>query len=154
MSTFFLDTSALIKHYVVEQGHAWMKSLCDRSQGHQLFISQVALIEVVATLCRKAREQSISISRRDALIDLFSRHRRKSYEMVRVTNAIYLAAGNLCRNHKLRAYDAIQMACALAVRADAVSRNMPVPMFVCADSALLAVAAAEGMPTDNPNNHP
>ena len=55
MSTYFLDTSAVVKRYFVEQGHDWVVDLCDPVQEHRLYISQVALVEVVATICRKAR---------------------------------------------------------------------------------------------------
>jgi len=29
MATYFLDTSAIIKRYILEQGQAWILSLCD-----------------------------------------------------------------------------------------------------------------------------
>ena len=29
MTTYFLDTSAIVKRYVLEQGQAWILSLCD-----------------------------------------------------------------------------------------------------------------------------
>ncbi len=154
MASYFLDTSALIKRYVSELGHAWINSICTPTQGHALYISQAAMVEAVATLCRKAREQSISEARRDALINLFLSHRRRGYEVVRVTNVVYTAAGNLCRSHKLRAYDAVQLACALAVRTGALAHNTPIPTFVCADHDLLAVAATEGLATENPNRYP
>ncbi len=40
MATYFLDTSAIIKRYFAEQGHAWVVSLYDPTQGHYLNISQ------------------------------------------------------------------------------------------------------------------
>jgi len=36
MATYFLDTSAIVKRYIVEQGQAWILSLCDPAQGHDL----------------------------------------------------------------------------------------------------------------------
>jgi uncharacterized protein len=67
MATYFLDTSAIIKRYISEQGQAWILSLCNPAQSHELYISQAALIEVVAAICRRAREQSISIAERDRM---------------------------------------------------------------------------------------
>jgi predicted nucleic acid-binding protein len=71
MATYFLDTSAIIKRYIFEPGQAWILSLSHLAQGHDLYISQAALIEVVAAICRRAREKSISIAKRDRLITLF-----------------------------------------------------------------------------------
>jgi len=57
MTTYFFDTSAIVKRYAPdESGHALIADLCDSAQGHTLFLSQVALVEVVAAICRKARE--------------------------------------------------------------------------------------------------
>src|SRR5947209_18217599 len=71
MATYFLDTSALAKRYVPEQGQGWIMALCDPAQGHELYISQAALVEVVAAICRRTREQSITIAERDRLIEAF-----------------------------------------------------------------------------------
>lgn len=85
---------------------------------------------------------------RRALVTLFRSTRSKVYHTVRVTNAIYQAAGDLCANYRLRAYDAIQLACALAVRNSDPTIGL---IFVCADTILFSVAAAEGLQTENPN---
>jgi hypothetical protein len=59
----------------------------------------------------------------------------------------------LCHTHPLRAYDAVQLACAFQARDDAQVVGVTPPVFVCADTNLLASAAAEGMGVDNPNDH-
>jgi hypothetical protein len=53
----------------------------------------------------------------------------------------------------LRAYDAIQLACALTVRRLMQQRRLAPPLFVAADDVLLAAAAAEGFVVDNPLLH-
>ena len=123
-------------------------------QGHDLYISQAALIEVQATLCRKARTGVMTNAERDTLIDSFKRHIRRQYKVVRVTNAIYNSAGDLCHTYKLRAYDAVQLACALAVRDNAIINNKPSPIFICADNDLLSMASAQNLSVENPNNYP
>ena len=155
MATYFLDTSAIVKRYIpAEQGHTWMVALCDPTQDYQLYISQVALVEVVASICRKAREQSISTADRDRLIAKFRRDIQNDYDLWRVTTATYTSAGNLCRLHRLRAYDAIQLACALGLRDKALANQAPPPAFVCADLGLLDIATVEGLNVENPNNYP
>jgi predicted nucleic acid-binding protein len=76
------------------------------------------------------------------------------YQLVAVIPARIDTAIQLTRRWKLRGYDAVHMACALAVNEPLVNRNLPPLTFVCADNDLLTAAAAEGLATDNPNNHP
>src|SRR5437016_14657002 len=81
MATYFLDTSAIIKRYIFEQGQAWILSICNPAQGHDLYISQAALVEVVAAMCRRAREKSISMTERDQLITVFRQDSEQSYNI-------------------------------------------------------------------------
>jgi len=154
MGVYFLDTSAIVKCYFSELGHSWVLNLCDPGQDHDLYISQAARVEVVATICRKAREQQMPINDRERLITTFRRDCRNIYGIRRVTNAIYTYAGDLCRSHRLRAYDAVQLACVLDLRiATWASQSFP-PIFVCADLNLIAIATVEGLRIENPENYP
>jgi uncharacterized protein len=154
MALYFLDSSAVVKRYVAEAGHTWIVALCDPAQGHDLHIAQAALVEVVATLCRKAREAAITTAERDSLVADFRRDTMTTYAVRSVTTAIYTWAGDLCRTHRLRAYDAVQLAAVLALRDDAQVSGAPLPTFVCADTDLLGFAGAEGLSTENPNAYP
>ncbi len=154
MGTYFFDTSAIVKRYCLERGQSWVRGLCNLLQGHVLFISQATLVEVVTAFCRKACLRDISISQRDDFIDAFRTDCESSYIIEPVTDAIYTAAGNLCRVHNLRAYDAIQLTCALNIRQEALADQTPSPIFVCADKRLVEFACAEGIAADNPGNHP
>jgi predicted nucleic acid-binding protein len=154
MGIYCLDTSAIVKRYFPEQGHQWIVALCDPKQEHDLYISQAALVEVVATICRKAREQKIADEQRDQLIRVFRQDCESAYVILPVTTAIYTAAGDLCRSYRLRAYDAVQLACALSLRDEAAANEDPKPIFVCADNNLINIAGAEGFSTQNPNSYP
>lgn len=157
MGSYFLDTSALVKRYVTEPGSEWVEVQCRPSAENTIIISQATLVEVVATFCRKAREHTISqrISEvdRDWNISLFRQDVRQQYNVVRVTATIYTRAGDLCRLHRLRAYDAVQLACALAVSNKLALLAIQAPTFVSADTDLLAIASAEGLDIENPNDH-
>jgi len=121
MTIYFLDTSAIVKHYFREQGYNWIRNLHDPVHEHELYISQVALVEVVASTSRKAREQNISLEERDAIIDDFRRDVQNTYNIWLTDNALYIAAGDLCRSRRLRAYDAVQLASAIAVHKDVLA---------------------------------
>lgn len=154
MGTYFLDTSAIVKRYVPEPGHVWITTICDPLQDHKLYIAKVTLVEAVAAICRRARENSITVTDRDRLIGIFRRDAQKAYGIRLITNALCDYAGNLCRLHPLRTYDAIQLACALHLLNDALINQAPVPIFVSADINLVNIASTEGLSTVNPANHP
>ena len=155
MGTYFFDTSALVKRYVTEIGSAWVMAQCRSESGHTLIISQATLVEAIATFCRKARQQdisqSISQAERDRNIMLFRRDVRRRYNVVRVTSTIYTYAGDLCRLHRLRAYDAVQLACALVIRNKLAVLGIQAPTFVSADAELLNIANIEGLSIENPS---
>ena len=158
MALYFLDSSAIVKRYFQEPGHEWIETLHDPGQGHGLSIAQAALVEAVASICRKAREQNMPLEERDSTIDDFRRDVQNTYSVWLVDNALYTAAGDLCRSHRLRAYDAVQLACAMAVRGDVLvaqspDAELPEFIFVSADLGLLSIALAEGLNIDNPNNY-
>jgi uncharacterized protein len=147
-----------VKRYFQEPGHEWIESLHDPAQGHGLYIAQAALVEVVASICRKAREQNMPLEERDTTIDDFRRDVQNTCSVWVVGNELYAAAGDLCRSHRLRAYDAVQLACAMAVREDILLTQPPDAepadfLFVTADFVLLTIARAEGFSSENPNNY-
>jgi len=154
MALYFLDSSAVVKRYVSEPGHAWIVSLCDPAQNHDVQIAQIASVEVIAALCRKAREAAITPTERDALIADFRNDMVTTYGMRTVTTQVYTHAGDLCRMYRLRSYDAVQLAAVLALRDDALATGVPALIFVCADTDLLSYAASEGLGVENPNAYP
>lgn len=158
MGRYFLDSSALIKRYLSDEpGHAWIAALCAPQAGHDILIAEVTIAEVVAAFCRMVRmtPRRLRPSQRDRLIVVFrQRDLPSSYIVQAVNRSIYEHAGDLCLMHPLRAYDAIQLACALTARDDAVRAQVALPIFVSADADLLSAATAEGLAADNPGNHP
>ncbi len=74
--------------------------LHDPAQDHGLYMAQAALVEVVASICRKAREQTMPREERDATIDDFRRDVQNAYGVWVVDHALYTAAGDLCRSHR------------------------------------------------------
>jgi len=65
----------------------------------------------------------------------------------------------LPERHKLRGYDAVQLAAALIVSAQSAQQGIPatgVPslVLVASDKDLLDAAQAEGLAVDDPQGHP
>ena len=60
VTTLFLDTSALVKHYRAEQGTARVDALFDRE--NDLAISELSLVELVSAL-QRVRKVEKSLTR-------------------------------------------------------------------------------------------
>lgn len=137
----FADSSALVKLYADEQG-----SDAVRRYPH-LVVSQLARVEVPAALWRKHRMGELAATDARILVadfeaDYFAAGTEPPrFSVIAVTADIIDAAAHLAGVHGLRAYDAMQLASALAV-ADAVPEGLD---FLAYDGALNAAAATEGL---------
>jgi ADP-ribose pyrophosphatase YjhB (NUDIX family) len=147
MGAYFPDTSAIIKNYVAEAGHSWVVALCDPANSNQIYISQAALVEAVAAFCRmaRARPRRFDVATRDRLIGEFRGDAATRFITIVVDNSTNARAADLCIAHPLRAYAAVQLACAITARDQRAGAGLPQPTFVCADVDLLAVAETEGL---------
>ncbi len=150
MSTYFVDTSALAKRYIVEIGFRWVRSWILPSADNIIVLSNISTIEMISVLMRREREGTISQSDRIQAQNNFLHHVENQYLMVDLDSDVLEEARNVLLRHPLRTLDALQLASALdAARALRIS-----PTFVSADTRLLSVAAAEGFAVDDPNTHP
>lgn len=71
-----------------------------------------------------------------------------------ITPALVGEAVTLANRHRLRAYDAVQLAAALDVYRDWSANRFGGFVFVSADRSLNAAATAEGLTVEDPNLHP
>ena len=62
-------------------------------------------------------------------------------------------AVTLTQNHRLRGYDAVQLATALVANDTLRQQSLSAPIFVASDDDLLAAATAERLLIDNPLAH-
>jgi len=147
---YFLDTSALLKRYVVEQSTDYIRRIVVPEAGHVVFIAQITPVEIMSAIARQRREGVISDEAASTLRVLIDRHVGREYEVARLSNRITNQAMNLLSLHSLRAYDAIQLASALDVNARLVAAGLPPLMFVCADKRLIEAARKEGLIVEEP----
>jgi len=150
MTQYYFDSSAVVKNYHSEAGSPRVHSIL--AAAGDIFVSRLALVEAHSAFAKKVRVGQIPPSR----FKHFSRRFRKdilnrvwSVRNVKVPH--YKTAERMLRRlalqHNLRALDAIQLAVALSLH----SASAPVT-FVCADQALCAIAAAEGLAVINPES--
>lgn len=138
--TAFLDSSALVKRYADESGSDLVHTVAA-----PLIASDLAAVEVPAALWRKHRVGQISapdaqILSQRFLTDIDASLPESDAVLIEVGADILRDAISLVARHPLRAYDAVQLASALA--ADRILGNCP---FGCFDAQLNDAAAAEGL---------
>ena len=154
VNIYFLDSSALIKRYVVEIGSPWIKTLTDSQTGNSLLLVRITWVEVLSAFARRQREGGITAAEVAALIAKFRSEFNSRYRVIEVDRALVERAGELIVQYPLRAYDAVQLASALRVQSLLTSMPETQLIFVSADNRLLDIAQSAGLAIDNPNNYP
>ncbi len=154
MTTYYLDASALSKRYVLERGGAWISSLLLADAGHTALTAHITIVEVASALARRRREGSIAVDDYAVATKALAEQARTEYEMVEMDEPVVALACQLLDKHPLRAYDAVQLASALAANLALVSAGLAALVFVSADDRLNRVATTEGLVTADPNAYP
>ena len=154
MTSYYFDTSALAKRYVVEVGSSWVQGIVTQQSGQTIYTSILTQPEIVSALQRRVREGTLEAHQAEHLAHQVVEHMIQSYALVAITPSVVTQACVLLQKHPLRAYDALHLACALAVRQVIEQQQLSAPVFIAADDTLLTAAVAEGFPVDNPLQHP
>ncbi len=79
-------------------------------------VSDICYVEARSALARKEREGAFSTEEHDEAVGHLQRDFREVYLLRLLTGGIVAHAGELAREHALRAYDAVHLATALALR--------------------------------------
>jgi predicted nucleic acid-binding protein len=153
MAATYFDSSALVKRYVAEVGSAWIRRAVARPVQQVIYTATLTQVEVISALQRLIREGRLDPVQAQRLTQRVTHHFARRYQVLRITRTVVMQACAALERHPLRAYDAIQLACALTVRRLMQQRRLAPPLFVAADDVLLAAAAAEGFVVDNPLLH-
>ena len=159
MAFYFLDTSALVKYYILEPGSSWIRSLIDTYPTgigqplNAIVIAELSLVEAAAAfailhrmdrLRRKLRDTAFS-----ALSSDITSHR---YQVMPILSNDIVVAANLTQDYPLKAYDAMQLAVAIRLRSVLLQRGIGV-IFISGDQTQLTAAQIEGMQSQNPFDH-
>ena len=154
MPTYFTDSSALVKRYVRETGSAWVLGLFAPSPQGRVYVASITAVEVVAALTRRARSGTMTPEDAAEACATFLSDLPLDYQVVEVSEALIQDATVLVQRHKLRGYDAVQLAAGCQINALYVSLGLPTIIFVSGDNELNAAARNEGLTVDDPNAHP
>ncbi len=120
------------------------------SSGNVTVVAETTQVETFSAISRRRREGTLDATTALGLQKTFLFHSEHEYLTIPIDNKILVSARVLVDKYPLRALDAIQLACAL----EAMAQFNEAMTFLSADRNLLAVAALDGLGTDDPNLHP
>ncbi|RLC86009.1 MAG: hypothetical protein DRI37_07445 [Chloroflexi bacterium] len=153
MTTYYVDTSALIKRYVDEVGSDWLRATLNVQPPPSIIVVHLIIVEVTSALTRRIREDTLTPTDYIQVQNAFRADCLNEYEMVTAVGDIIDQANRLLEKHPLRAYDAIHLAAAVVANQQLLAHGFAPLIFLSADDRLNAAAAAEGLAVDNPNDH-
>jgi uncharacterized protein len=153
VTIYFLDSSAIVKRYVRELGSNWIRQITHSDADSQLFIARITWVEVLSALARRQREGGLDQTTITQIKTVFQIHLDRQYRILEIDRTLTDLAGDLVSQYPLRAYDAIQLAAALRLKATLNQAQLPDPIFLTADKRLLAIAQSAGLPCDDPNQY-
>jgi len=154
MTTYYLDTSALIKRYVDEIGSDWLRATLAGQLPPSIIIVHLAVVEVTSALRRRLREGALTQRDYVQAQNAFRADCLNDYEIVTVIGETLDKANHLLEQHPLRAYDAVHLASALIANQQLLANKLAPLTFLSADDRLNRAAVAEGLAVDNPNDYP
>jgi predicted nucleic acid-binding protein len=153
VSNYYLDASALVKRYVDEVGSDWLRSLIYPARDVGVFVSMMAIVELISALARRRRDGSLSVDEFVTARDAFWGDCFREYSILDVSQPLMELACALLERHRLRAYDATHLATALTVQRFLDAQDYTALTFVSADEQLNRAAESEGLAVENPNRH-
>ena len=146
MASVYLDTSALLKLYIAEEGTDRVIEAAEGVADGRIAILVLTPLEARSAIRRREREGDISSADADLALEKIEGDCSTLFLTQPLSSPVMEEAARLIDRHPLRAYDALQLAGCLVVR-----EAMPEPVtFVCADARLCEAAANEGLTTLDP----
>lgn len=107
----YLDSSALVKRYVQEEGSKAVTSRFDRKEA--IYTSVLSFAEVHAAIGRKYRDGELSATEKGKLVDEFQTDWLFSLNILELTITTMLALPSICEQYSLKASDAVHLSAAV-----------------------------------------
>jgi len=140
MTTYFFDTSALVKRYHDEPGTARVDEIIENKES-DVVVSTLAVIETVSAMRRKYNRGDVSHSEMEQLVGVFFREALAEFVLAPIEESVMAFSFDLILNDDLRTLDSLQLSAGLALHEDAGAA------FVTADRDLASIARERGLDT-------
>jgi len=110
VTTYYLDTSALIKRYVDETGSDWLRATCNTQPPPSVIVVHLIIVEMTSALARRTREGTLTPEEYAQIQAAFRSDCLHEYEIVNAVGGVIDQARRLLEKYPLRAYDAVHLA--------------------------------------------
>lgn len=147
MALYYLETSALVKLYVLEPGTERLVRIASAVSENRLVVLALSAVETRSAIRRRERAGDIDSRAATFMLDRLQRHMESRFLRQAVSDAVLDAALEMIDRYALRAYDAIQLAGCLTLK---TTGGADAPIFVCSDRQLLDAARSELLPVLDP----
>jgi len=134
----YLDTSSLVKLYVLEEDSYIVENLVESSD--VVATSLIAYAEARSAFARRLRENAFSIDEYRQILPRFDQDWENCLR-IGITGDLVRRAGNLAEKHGLRGFDAIHLSSAITFREEL---SFPV-YFSCSDRKLQNASYVENL---------
>lgn len=144
MTSYYFDSSALVKRYAKEKGTAFSIGLMRPSAKNILYSSKITEIEGCSALARRRKGLTLTANQATKATMRFQRTFSRRFFSIDLTQTIIAEAIRLTNVYALRGYDAVQLATALEINQKRLRTKLTALTFVSADTELNKAAQSEG----------
>jgi predicted nucleic acid-binding protein len=146
VSSYFFDTSALVKRYHEEEGTDSVDEILDQD-GVEVLISSLTVIETVSAFRRKYNRGEISESEMEQLISVFFQEALDEFVILPLEESLLNFSFELVLEDDLRTLDSMQLSAALSL-----AQEMEDLVFVTADEDLAKIGKRHTLETVVPQS--
>jgi predicted nucleic acid-binding protein len=146
LKVYFLESSALAKLFVMEDGSQAMIDLVESIAQPQKLLSSLGFVEVHSAIRRRERAGELTPAYADQAIGAMAAEIPLMMEQT-INPSVIETSRLMIDRHALRALDAVQLASCHVARATIGFTDL---VFVASDNALLAAAQKEDFAVWNP----
>ncbi len=148
MAVYYLDASAAVKAYSEERGAERVEEILNR--GTELYLSRVGIVEVVATFFKKTKTGGMRVEEAIAATEEIRSDVEDVYQIVEVAPATSEKAIEIAEQHRLRAYDCLQLATVLSLHRQRTVLGLEPLVLLSSDGELNVAARDEGLAVEDP----
>src|SRR5205807_3592352 len=81
-AAYFVDSSALIKHYVLETGTAWVRGITRKNPSTVIYIAHITAVEVTCAVARRRKGKTLTPPRASSILRRFRQHLAARYTVI------------------------------------------------------------------------
>jgi predicted nucleic acid-binding protein len=85
VTAYFVDSSALVKRYVLETGTSWVRRLTRRNPSTVIYIAHITAVEVTCAVARRRKGKTLTLPHASSIGRRFRQHLDARYTVIEVT---------------------------------------------------------------------